>query len=136
MGGKRRSLHVDGVQHGAPIPMGALVGNVLFSSGIMGIDPATGIGDWQCRQLAFGLGLSGAAFKGACKMFKGLYKTYLSSDASIGGGGNDPDGVRHRLTSIATMRCRSQSYRWRVGGSMRGEVRGRAWLLPSSAPAP
>ena len=42
MAGKRRSLHIKGVQHGAPIPMGALVGNVLFSSGIMGIDPATG----------------------------------------------------------------------------------------------
>ena len=42
MAGKRRSIHVDGVQHGAPIPMGARVGNVLFSSGIMGTDPATG----------------------------------------------------------------------------------------------
>jgi len=43
MAGKRRSIHVEGVQHGAPIPMGALVGNVLFSSGIMGTDPATGM---------------------------------------------------------------------------------------------
>ena len=42
MAGKRRSIHVAGVQHGAPIPMGARVGNVLFSSGIMGTDPATG----------------------------------------------------------------------------------------------
>ena len=42
MAGKRRSIHVKGIQHGAPIPMGALVGNVLFSSGIMGTDPATG----------------------------------------------------------------------------------------------
>jgi len=42
MAGKRRSIHVEGVHHGAPIPMGALVGNVLFSSGIIGIDPATG----------------------------------------------------------------------------------------------
>ena len=40
---KRRSVHVDGVEHGAPIPMGAVVGNMLFSSGIGGIDPATGI---------------------------------------------------------------------------------------------
>ncbi len=47
------------------------------------INPATGIGDWQCRQLAFGLGLTGAAFKGACKMFKGLYNTYLAADASM-----------------------------------------------------
>ena len=42
MAGKRRSINVEGVHHGAPIPMGALVGNVLFSSGIIGIDPATG----------------------------------------------------------------------------------------------
>ena len=42
MAGKRRSIHVEGVQHGAPIPMGALVGNSLFSSGIMGAGPATG----------------------------------------------------------------------------------------------
>ena len=42
MAGKRHSIHVEGIQHGAPIPMGALVGNVLFSSAIMGTDPATG----------------------------------------------------------------------------------------------
>ena len=42
MAGKRRSIHVEGVAHNAPIPMGARVGNFLFSSGIMGIDPATG----------------------------------------------------------------------------------------------
>ena len=42
MAGKRRSIHVKGVQHGAPIPMGARVGNMLFSSGIMGTDPSPG----------------------------------------------------------------------------------------------
>ncbi len=47
------------------------------------IDPATGLGDWQCRQLAFKLGLSGAAFKDACRLFKGLYKTYLAADCSM-----------------------------------------------------
>lgn len=37
-----RSLEVPGVTHGAaPIPMGARVGNMLFSSGIPGIDPAS-----------------------------------------------------------------------------------------------
>jgi 2-iminobutanoate/2-iminopropanoate deaminase len=37
-----RSIEVEGVSHGnAPIPMGARVGNMLFSSGIMGKDPAT-----------------------------------------------------------------------------------------------
>jgi len=39
---KGRSLEVPGVSHGnAPIPLGARVGNVIYSSGIMGKDPAT-----------------------------------------------------------------------------------------------
>ncbi|MCD5402407.1 MAG: RidA family protein [SAR202 cluster bacterium] len=42
MADKGRSIHVDGVQHGAPIPMGARVGNMIFSSGIIGVDPSTG----------------------------------------------------------------------------------------------
>ena len=38
-----RSLEIPGVTHGgAPIPMGARVGNMLVSSGIPGVDPATG----------------------------------------------------------------------------------------------
>jgi 2-iminobutanoate/2-iminopropanoate deaminase len=38
-----RSIEVAGVSHGgAPIPMGARVGNTLYSSGIPGIDPSTG----------------------------------------------------------------------------------------------
>ena len=37
-----RSIEVPGVTHGgAPIPMGARVGNTLYSSGILGKDPAT-----------------------------------------------------------------------------------------------
>ena len=37
-----RSLEVEGVSHGgAPIPMGARVGNMIYSSGIMGKDPST-----------------------------------------------------------------------------------------------
>ena len=42
MADKGRSIHVEGVKHGAPIPMGARVGNMIFSSGIIGADPATG----------------------------------------------------------------------------------------------
>ncbi len=38
-----RSIEVPGVSHGsAPIPMGARVGNTLYSSGIPGVDPSTG----------------------------------------------------------------------------------------------
>jgi 2-iminobutanoate/2-iminopropanoate deaminase len=40
---KGRSLEIPGISHGnAPIPMGARVGNMIFSSGIMGRDPLTG----------------------------------------------------------------------------------------------
>ena len=41
-GRRLRSIEVEGITHGnAPIPMGARVGNMIFSSGIMGKDPAT-----------------------------------------------------------------------------------------------
>jgi len=46
-------------------------------------DPVTGLGDWQCREMAFKLGLSGKAFKGAVKLFRGLYQTYLATDATL-----------------------------------------------------
>ena len=37
-----RSIEIEGVNHGAtPIPMGAKVGNTIFTSGIAGKDPAT-----------------------------------------------------------------------------------------------
>lgn len=38
----KRSIEVPGVSHGdTPIPMGARVGNMIFSSGIHGKDPTT-----------------------------------------------------------------------------------------------
>ena len=42
MAEKGRSIYIGGVKHGAPIPFGARVGNMIFSSGIMGADPVTG----------------------------------------------------------------------------------------------
>lgn len=40
---KPRSIEIPGVTHGAaPIPMGARVGNTIYSSGIPGVDPQTG----------------------------------------------------------------------------------------------
>jgi len=47
------------------------------------VDPTTGLGDWQARELAFQLGLSGKAMKGAVKLFKGLYETYMAIDGSL-----------------------------------------------------
>src|SRR5574341_1116234 len=39
---KRRSIHVNGMEHGAPIPNGAVLGNMIFSSAISGKDAKTG----------------------------------------------------------------------------------------------
>lgn len=38
-----QSIDIPNVEHTAPIPMGCRVGNMVFSSGIMGADPATGV---------------------------------------------------------------------------------------------
>jgi 2-iminobutanoate/2-iminopropanoate deaminase len=40
---KRRSIHVEGMKHGAPIPNGAVIGNMIFSSAISGKDAITGV---------------------------------------------------------------------------------------------
>ena len=47
------------------------------------IDPAVGLRDYQCRELAFALGLTGEAFKQFQKFIKALYKAYEESDASL-----------------------------------------------------
>jgi enamine deaminase RidA (YjgF/YER057c/UK114 family) len=36
-----RSIHIPGAEHGAPIPNGSIVGNVVFSSLLSGYDPKT-----------------------------------------------------------------------------------------------
>jgi 2-iminobutanoate/2-iminopropanoate deaminase len=38
----RESIHLEGVTHSTPIPLAARVGNMVFSSAIMGTDPKTG----------------------------------------------------------------------------------------------
>ncbi|MEE8076418.1 MAG: RidA family protein [Candidatus Binatia bacterium] len=38
---KRRVIEIPGLSHQAPIPMGAAIGNVVFSSAISGRDPET-----------------------------------------------------------------------------------------------
>ena len=38
------------------------------------IDPITGLGDWQARQIAFGLGLKGNQIKNCIKFVKSLYQ--------------------------------------------------------------
>ena len=40
---KRKSIHVKGMEHGAPIPNGTVMGNLVFSSAISGKDAKTGV---------------------------------------------------------------------------------------------
>ncbi len=47
------------------------------------IDPRVGLRDFQCRRIAFNLGLSGDAFKNMLKFIRAIYNTYDAIDASM-----------------------------------------------------
>ena len=47
------------------------------------IDPSIGLQSFQCRKVAFNLGLSGLAFKEMTKFVSSLYKAYVSTDSSL-----------------------------------------------------
>src|SRR5580693_7903730 len=47
------------------------------------VHPAAGLQDYQCRQLAFGVGLSGAQIGQFAKIAHAIYKLYLERDASL-----------------------------------------------------
>jgi len=47
------------------------------------VNPIIGFRDFQARKIAFGLGLSGDAFKNAVKFLLALYRAYEESDASL-----------------------------------------------------
>jgi len=47
------------------------------------IDPKVGVTDFQCRNVAFNLGLTGNAFKECGSFIKKLYSAYLGCDASM-----------------------------------------------------
>jgi succinyl-CoA synthetase beta subunit len=47
------------------------------------IDPRVGLREFQCRQIAFNLGLSGEGFKSMIKFVQALYRAYESIDASM-----------------------------------------------------
>jgi succinyl-CoA synthetase beta subunit len=47
------------------------------------VDPKVGLRDFQCRKIAFNLGLSGEAFKNMTKFVASLYKAYDTIDASL-----------------------------------------------------
>ncbi len=47
------------------------------------VDPAAGLQPWQCRRLAFGLGLQGAQVRELQGIMQGLYRMFCESDASL-----------------------------------------------------
>ena len=47
------------------------------------LDPITGLGDWQAREIAFGLGLEGKQIKNCTQFMKSLYKLFIELDCSI-----------------------------------------------------
>ena len=47
------------------------------------VDPITGLGDWQAREIAFGLGLEGNQIKNCIKFMKQLYNLFVNLDCSI-----------------------------------------------------
>ncbi len=47
------------------------------------VDPISGLGGWQARELAFGLGMSGKTVNSFAKLLAGLYKAYDATDASM-----------------------------------------------------
>ncbi len=47
------------------------------------VDPGTGLEDFQARELAFGLGLTGPEYKDFLKFIKNLYTAYEGMDASM-----------------------------------------------------
>ncbi len=46
-------------------------------------DPLTGLGSWQARNLAFGLGLSGKAVGNFVKLAQALYRAFLAADCAM-----------------------------------------------------
>ena len=46
-------------------------------------DPITGIGNWQARKIAFGLGLKGKQVNSCCKFILSLYELFMKLDCSI-----------------------------------------------------
>jgi succinyl-CoA synthetase beta subunit len=47
------------------------------------IDPRVGLRDFQCRKIAFNLGLDGEAFKAMTKFIASLYKAYEATDSAM-----------------------------------------------------
>src|SRR5690606_15772252 len=49
----------------------------------LSIDPVTGLMPYQCRQLAFKIGLDPSLINKATKLFTGLYNAFVNEDAAL-----------------------------------------------------
>ena len=49
---------------------------------IQKVNPVAGLQDYQCREIAFGLGLEGSQINALTKLMQGLYRLFLDKDAS------------------------------------------------------
>jgi len=47
------------------------------------VDPITGLGDWQAREIAFGLGLEGKQVRSCIEFMRNLYQLFVNLDCSI-----------------------------------------------------
>jgi succinyl-CoA synthetase beta subunit len=47
------------------------------------IDPAVGLGAYQCRKVAFALGIEGKAVRAMTKVLMGLYQAFMAKDGSL-----------------------------------------------------
>jgi succinyl-CoA synthetase beta subunit len=47
------------------------------------VDPAVGLGAYQARNLAYGLGLAGSAAKAGAELFLQLYRVFVETDGSL-----------------------------------------------------
>jgi 2-iminobutanoate/2-iminopropanoate deaminase len=83
-----RSIEVEGVSHGtAPIPMGARVGNMIYSSGIMGKDPSNDTlpGDADSQAKFIFLNLRTLLRNGGASLEDVVYvKAYVTDNAHRG----------------------------------------------------
>lgn len=88
---KRRILHIKGMEHGAPIPNGVVIGNMVFSSAISGKDAKTGV-------------LSDDPDEQAAAMFRNL-NLFMES------AGGTPDNIAHMKVYL-----KDEKYRDNVNG--------------------
>ena len=97
MAGKRESLHIPGMAHGAPIPMGSKIGNIVYSSGVITLGSQLG---------AFGTSVLGPDITlnlGGLDLVDGaVYEWVLDTVTPVDGTWTDFASTATKFTSGAT----------------------------------